>query len=92
MRFFKQYTLPCVLLTGILNGTACTDLTVQSAEFVSLSACLRGVARETHSRIADTTRNTPDEVAGVLANGQHFSCQKQVTGTKGTYYLGWYTE
>ena len=59
---------------------------------MSLSACLRGVAKDARSRIANTTRNTPNEVSGFLANGQHFFCQKQVTGTKGTYYLGWYTQ
>lgn len=64
---------------------------VLQAEFSSLAACLRSVPRDARSPIKETLRDSPEMVQGVLANGQNFFCQRKVTGTKGTYYLGWYT-
>lgn len=36
------------------------------------------------------TVDKPSKVSGVLTNGETFACERKTTGSKGTYYLGWY--
>lgn len=62
---------------------------VMNAEFRTMNECLEGIRNRSKQSLKVT--DTPTEVSGFLSNGQGFACQKKETGTKGTYYHGWYT-
>lgn len=62
---------------------------VMTAEFYSLSKCLEGLKKSSGQQLEIIT-DEPDKVSGLLSNGEGFACEKKTTGTKGTYYEGWY--
>lgn len=63
---------------------------VMLAEFRTLEACLAGISRSSGASLRPST-DTPSKVAGKLSDGRFFVCEMKVTGTKGTYFEGWYT-
>lgn len=63
---------------------------VRQAEFSTMQACLKSVPADAGLSIKDVVVDKPDAVSGYLVGGRFFACQKKQSGTKGTYYLGWY--
>lgn len=62
---------------------------VMSAQFRTMAACLSGIEKSSGQKLKVVT-DKPHEVSGFLSNGKGFACQKKETGTKGTYFEGWY--
>jgi hypothetical protein len=62
---------------------------VMNAEFRTLASCLQGIKKGSGQALKIVT-DTPSEVSGFLANGQGFACERTESGTKGTYFRGWY--
>ena len=75
----------------VLCGVACQGVETRGAEFRTLAACLQSIPLAARSSLGQLTRDTPQSVAGLLANGQHFACERRESGTKGIHYFGWYT-
>jgi len=85
----KTATLLCTIFIA-LNTTGCgKQAEVRGAEFLTLSGCLEGIKKDTGSSLKVYT-DTQERVSGVLSNGKTFSCEMKSTGTKGTYFEGWY--
>jgi hypothetical protein len=62
---------------------------VRSAEFQTMRSCLEGI-KKSSGQTLDVVTDEPTEVSGFLSNRKGFACQLKSTGTKGTYYHGWY--
>ena len=62
---------------------------VRQAEFSTMAGCLAGVANSSGSQLKPV-RDKPDIVSGSQADGRTFACKRKSSGTKGTYYVGWY--
>jgi hypothetical protein len=62
---------------------------VMQAEFQTMASCLSSIKNSSGQELKIIT-DKPDEVSGFLSNGKGFACQKKETGTKGTYFEGWY--
>jgi hypothetical protein len=61
------------------------------AEFSTMAGCLESIQHSAGSKIKDTANDSPEHVSGFLADGTHFNCEKKESGTKGTYFLGYYS-
>jgi hypothetical protein len=58
-------------------------------DFSSISGCvssMKGISSGPLKIVTDRS----DRVAGALANGKTFNCEKKSSGTKGNYVEGWY--
>ncbi len=62
---------------------------VMSAQFRTLASCLSGIEKSSGQKLKIIT-DKPHEVSGFLTNGKGFACQRKESGTKGTYFEGWY--
>ena len=82
--FWKILVIPLVLV-----ATGCFGGSVIGAEFGTLSECLSSIERNSGHSLR-IVRDTPDIVSGNLSNGKTFACEIKRSGTKGTYYEGWY--
>ena len=60
------------------------------ADFYSMTECLNSIRKKSGSKTIKPMTDTPNNVSGYLSNGKQFGCKKKTTGTKGTYYNGWY--
>ena len=83
-----------LLLFYIFIATGCEDGSrpqTRAAEFLTMQGCLAGIKKDAGTDIDKIVRDKPAIVTGFLANGRQFACEKKTTGTKGTYYYGWYT-
>ncbi|MEQ9905004.1 hypothetical protein [Pectobacterium aroidearum] len=69
---------------------SCLADSVMKAEFRTMQECLSSIKAHSGSSSLKVIRDKPTIVTGYLSNGKHFSCEKKETGTKGTYYEGWY--
>jgi len=76
-----------LLIPAISDGVAGQAM---NAEFRTMSECLAGI-RSSSGQSLKVVTDTPSEVSGFLSKGQGFACQRKESGTKGTYYHGWYT-
>ena len=76
------------ILLVIISFLPKNDDIMVGAEFRSMTTCLQSIEKNSGSKRDKVTINTPENVVGFLANGKAFSCEKKITGTKGTYYLG----
>lgn len=83
---FCTFAVLVVVLSGCSDGTSSS---VMSAEFRTMASCLEGIKRNTGSTLNVITDN-PDKVSGTLSDGRTFACERKSTGTKGTYYEGWF--
>ncbi|WP_337262633.1 MULTISPECIES: hypothetical protein [unclassified Serratia (in: enterobacteria)] len=79
--------LKVLVLTPVLIVTGCDS--VMKAEFRTLSDCLSSIENNSGHSLT-VIRDKPDIVSGKLSNGKTFACELKETGTKGTYYEGWY--
>jgi hypothetical protein len=87
----KNFSIAIIMLlfsASILPATAVAD-SVMKAEFSSLQNCLAAIKKNTGQKLEIVT-DKPNEVSGFLSNKKGFACEKKVTGTKGTYYEGWF--
>jgi len=64
------------------------ELQTKAWEFGSLDQCISRI--ETDVGPLRIVRDKPDVVSGKTRDGNTFSCSKEVTGTRGTYYYGVY--
>jgi len=64
-------------------------VSTMNAEFYSMRECLQGIKKNSGYEL-DVVTDKADNVSGFLSNGEGFGCQKKSTGTKGTYYEGWF--
>lgn len=83
-----------LLLFCLFIATSCEDgprTQVRAAEFITIQGCLAGIEKDAGTHIDKIARDKPAIVTGFLANGEQFACEIKTTGTKGTYYYGWYT-
>ena len=78
------------LVSVLLAGCGGSPSEVMNAEFRSLSACLEGI-KSNSGQSLNVITDKPDKVSGKLANGETFACTREESGTKGTYFAGWYT-
>lgn len=83
-KHFSVFTAFSLLIASIGHASE-----TRVAQFRSLAECLIGVEKSSGQKLKPVT-DKPGEVSGFLSNGKAFSCQKKETGTKGTYFEGWY--
>jgi hypothetical protein len=58
-------------------------------EFSSMKSCVDTI--QSKAGPLKILKDTPEEVLGRTAAGKTFACQRKESGTRGTYYSGWYT-
>ena len=80
---------PAILVASFLITTNTYASEVMSAQFRTMAACLSGIKTSSGQQLKFVT-DKPHEVSGLLSNGKGFACQKKESGTKGTYFEGWY--
>ncbi|MEL4887848.1 hypothetical protein N6P31_12320 [Pectobacterium betavasculorum] len=86
----KSIISRALLLAFTLTAAgACLADSVMKAEFRTMQECLASIKAHSGSSLK-VVRDKPDIVTGNLSNGKTFACEKKETGTKGTYYEGWY--
>ncbi|EKO8773787.1 hypothetical protein L6R44_02765 [Enterobacter cloacae complex sp. ECC445] len=83
--------LKIVVLVASLavTGNSLAD-DVMKGEFHSLQECLSAIKLKGGEPLK-IVQDTPDKVTGMLPNDEAFGCEKKETGTKGTYFEGWFT-
>jgi hypothetical protein len=87
-RVLSLILIPVVALT-ILAGCDSNNV-VKGAKFSSLQGCLLSIKVATGLEL-DLVIDTPEQVAGSLVNTRRsFACTKEVTGTQGVRWDGWY--
>ena len=84
-RLFLNAFLGLSLLVGCGEPTH-----VMNGEFETLSKFLDRIKIISGATLKIFV-DEPDMVSGTLTNGESFACQKRTSGTKGTFYHGWYT-
>ena len=84
---FVRTTLVSACIMFAVGVSAATE--VMNAEFRTLASCLQGIKKGSGQTLKIVT-DTPSEVSGFLADGQGFACERTESGTKGTYFRGWY--
>lgn len=87
----KRWIIPTLVSAALIaamvpQGSAADAM---NAESPTMSACLEGIKKNSKQSLQIVT-DKPIEVSGFLSNGQGFACQKKESGTKGSYYHGWY--
>jgi hypothetical protein len=86
----KMTLLVCATL-GIVLSAATFDVqaSVRRGEYRTLQQCLQAIQKNSGERLRVVT-DKPANVSGVLSNGQFFGCTRRETGTKGTYFEGYF--
>jgi hypothetical protein len=75
----------CMVFTGDNDKP---KLQTNAWEFGSMDKCISKI--KTDVGPLTIVRDTPEEVLGKTLAGNTFACSRQVTGTRGTYFYGWY--
>ena len=57
-------------------------------EFATIRQCL--TAANSAVGPLDIVRDRPDEIHGTTRDNQMFQCKQEVTGSRGTFFVGWY--
>lgn len=78
-----------VLLLTLITTTSYASNSMMSADFGSMNSCLKGIQKSSGQSLRIVT-DTPTKVSGLLSNGNGFACEKKNSGSRGTYYTGWY--
>ncbi|CAI0755177.1 Uncharacterised protein [Serratia proteamaculans] len=78
-----------VAIMSIFLSFGCRADDVMKAEFRTLAECLKAIEKNTNSSLT-IIRDKPEIVTGNLDNGKTFACERKESGTKGTYYEGWF--
>ncbi len=79
--------LACAIAAITLSG--CGKGEMMGAQFGTMAACLSGIETSSGQKLKIVT-DKPHEVSGFLSNEKGFACQTKESGTKGTYFEGWY--
>ena len=80
-----------VVITGCTSDGSSTN-TVKQAEFQSLQSCIASIENATGKKVKIVT-DKPTEVSGVFTTSSAaFGCTQKTSGTKGTYWEGFYTD
>ncbi|ENO8634962.1 MULTISPECIES: hypothetical protein [Enterobacterales] len=78
-----------VLVSALLvTGSTLAD-SVMKAEFHSMQECLSAI-KANGGEPLKIIQDKPDMVTGRLPNDKMFACEKKETGSKGTYFEGWF--
>ena len=78
-----------VLVSALLvTGSTLAD-SVMKAEFHSMQECLSAI-KANGGEPLKIIHDKPDMVTGRLPNDKMFACEKKETGSKGTYFEGWF--
>lgn len=85
MKYLVAVFFPLLLL----SCSSEPDKILMSIEAPTVSECLRLVKLNAKSELKILS-DKPEKVLGKLSNGNMFWCQREVTGSKGTYYQGVY--
>ena len=86
----KNILLSLILISSTAVFTSCSSPSVNSADFNSMQQCLSSIKNSTGEELEIVT-DKPDNVSGVLKDSRKlFGCQKKSSGSKGTYYNGYY--
>lgn len=88
MNIRKASMLVALLATYGVSGCG-EPPRMQSADFATLYDCLQGIKKDSGMKLTIVT-DEPDEVSGQLSNGAGFGCNQKTSGTRGTYFNGWY--
>lgn len=85
---FKQII---ITFFGCIALSACGEPdTVMQGTFSSLQECLSTI-RNSNVPPLDIVTDNVDEVSGFIGNsGRGFACSREVSGTKGVYWTGWF--
>lgn len=82
-------TMVAMLMTSSL--IACSGGgDIMEAEFSSMTSCLDAMKRKSGGSL-NIISDEIDKVSGKLKSGEHFSCERVTSGSRGTYIKGWYT-
>lgn len=91
---WKLLSMNKIILTSLLILLSTMQLShaseVMKGEFRSMSTCLSSIESHSGKKIDRVGTDRPDKVSGFLSNGKHFACTRKSTGSKGTYYEGYY--
>lgn len=78
-----------VILSALLMGcSAESNVETYRGEFASMSSCVETLKGQAGP--LKILKDTPEEVLGRTAADEIFACSRKETGTRGTYYSGWY--
>ena len=69
------------------SNSGSSDITM-GGEFMSIKNCLSTF--ESKVGPLKITKDTPSEIFGRTSAGKMFVCQRVESGSRGTYYTGWY--
>lgn len=86
----KIKAIPFLIIFSLIIPFQANAKNAQNAEFRTMKSCLSAIEENGGSPLNIITDKTK-EVSGFLPNGEAFGCQKKSSGTKGTYYHGWFT-
>jgi hypothetical protein len=72
------------------GGSSSSSTTTETVgrEFSSIKSCLSSI--ETNAGPLKIVKDTHEEILGRTAAGHLFACTREDTGSRGTYYSGWY--
>lgn len=59
-------------------------------DYATMNQCLNDIPFLAGQEINGLFSDKPEKVSGTLSDGMGFSCKKEVTATRGTYYSGYY--
>lgn len=77
-------------IVALLALTMCSDTSyTMKTNFSSLNSCMNSMDSVSTGPLNIVT-DKPGKVSGFLSNGELFNCEKIVSGTKGTYFEGYY--
>ncbi|OFC62847.1 hypothetical protein [Candidatus Erwinia dacicola] len=78
-----------VLVSALLvTGSTLAD-SLMKAEFHSMQECLSAI-KTNGGEPLKIIQDKPDMVTGRLPDDKMFACEKKETGSKGTYFEGWF--
>ncbi|MCG8485886.1 MAG: hypothetical protein MI756_00285 [Chromatiales bacterium] len=87
--FQKTIAINFIVFLTLFIPVSAYSKSVMNAEFRTLKACLSAIEKNGGGPLKIIT-DKPEEVSGFLSNGEGFACERKVTGSKGTYYHGWF--
>lgn len=88
----KIVLLGVMLIASQATITNTYASSVNAAEFSSMQQCLASISSKTGEKL-QVMSDKPNKVFGVLSQSKKtFACEQKVTGSKGTYYYGYYMD
>lgn len=88
MDYAMKFKIAVLISTFLVAGNTLAD-SVMKAEFHSMQECLSAI-KANGGEPLKIIQDKPDMVTGRLPNEKMFACEKKETGSKGTYFEGWF--